>query len=472
MALDSNDMKNVPAWLLILVVSFPLWLHLDVRGVEGAETGGVMKQSMGPPPKWMTCVHQIHRYFTPINATEFYWKKNDCGFRAWSYSELKVRLSTLNHSHIPNGQKGNQLTYSFIGDSTAIRCFIHAWNSILNLTSKIPFQKVAAAPPFMETAQGATPRLRYFRLMYISLGEQVLRDAIATSNGGMILIVVGNWDLNWKIQVNTPMPGLVGGVHNFTAAQEYWVTYVDRLFHTIREVLQSMDPPKRPLILIREQMLPNCDASRFVGKKRRYRQCQPLVRPIVVPLYRRTLAGVAWSLGIPVIPVDELFQENYKFCGLSDGLHLDFPCHDYEQQLVWNSYFTLLVNKDTLNQGTWRAQPVSARDFLNESVFADYFSFLQSSSRAPSPQSTYVEPTELTDPQSSVESQPSPSVVGNLETNPNSTPPLTVGVQSGGGAVLQMTLPMFLRLYWTQLLALVLLTSVSGCLAYRIWRDS
>ena len=379
---SSSVIVSSVAFALIIVIA-------GAPGVLGEQDATVPTLKV---TKWMNCIHRIHQWFQPLDRAHFRWLPNDCHLGEVGSMEAirdKILLAQRKPLTAAKPQQNaiqQDVTFSFSGDSTGIRPFIHAWNRYFDPIPPIPFQKVADAPHFMETVnrtiagssskeQAVGARLRYFRLMYLSLGARAVRDAISTSNGGMLVLMLGNWDLNWKIQLNKAMPGLVGGVHNYTAAKVYWTKYVDEMFDTIREVMQEMPKEKRPVILIREQMLPNCDAPRFSGKKRKYRQCAPLVRPEVVPMYRRVLAGIAWSYGVPVIPMDPLFRDSYRFCGLSDGLHLDGSCYDFEQQLIWNSYWLLrpLVDNGSVVQGVAQSgiptPPPKAWSFLSKAVY-------------------------------------------------------------------------------------------------------
>ena len=287
--------------------------------------------------------------------------------------------------------EGTTTVHTFIGDSTALRMFIYASNRFLLAPAKrLEYGKLKDAPRFIETVATVSPRepkqwdrgwdaavhaesddvwctpnasasssfppadrlgvaaapsprrtltgtrtvkLRFFRMMYVSQASDVVKRALAEAGApGLLVLSLGNWDLNWKIQKNTPMPGLVGGVHNYTAAKLYWATYVGALRDLLVSALPQLPPSRRPFVVVREQFLPNCAAARFSGKAKRYRECPGLVRPHVVPLYRRTVAATLWPIGVPTIPVDHLFPA----CTMSDGVHLDFPCMAFEQQLVWN----------------------------------------------------------------------------------------------------------------------------------------
>jgi hypothetical protein len=128
-------------------------------------------------------------------------------------------------------------------------------------------------------------------------------------------------------------------------------------------------------MVFREQFLPNCDASRFTSKKSRYRRCAPLIRPHVVPLYRRVLAPLAWSMNIPVIPMDHVFRDGYRYCSMMDGIHLDLTCMMTEQQHIWNTVALLRRHAVVQGLGTVHAglrELPSTRSFLNITRYAEW----------------------------------------------------------------------------------------------------
>ena len=290
---------------------------------------------------------------------------------------------------------------TFVGDSTALRMFIFTVNELVDPRFRMPYGKVADAPQRTwryvtlrrgggavisekEAATSPTPYVlvRFFRMMFISTAETVFPDllgslpASAHPHGGhSVFVTAGNWDLNWKLQKNMPMPGLDGAVHSWPVAQKYWTKYVEKMFGVIGAALPQLPPSKRPNIVFREQYLPNCAAPRFSAKTRRYRQCGSLIRPVVVPFYRRALTRVAWELQVPVVP--GFVADRPQQCTMSDGVHLDAPCMAFELQLLLNVGRMLTRAKPSLNQGNpaleGRGLPDSADFAGNVTKFASWW---------------------------------------------------------------------------------------------------
>lgn len=323
-------------------------------------------------PSWWSCVRDIGMYFEPKSDTEFDWAVNPCGYAALSVEDVR------------NGVyfRDDNLTVSFAGDSTALRAYVFSVNSYLPPLNIPVVRKVASVPRVMtHTAHGRfggaerSCRATFYNMRYVSTSEREIEESIMNTNGGVVVITLGNWDLNWKLQRNSPMPKLRGGVHNFEAAKVYWTEHVSLMAANIAKWLKLKDAATRPLIVFREQFLPNCDASRFTSKKSRYRRCAPLIRPIVVPLYRRVLAPLVWSLNIPVVPMDHVFRDGYRYCAMGDGIHLDFNCMMTEQQHIWN--VVLLMRRHNVVQGLGTVNPglteiPNAKQFLNVSRFEEW----------------------------------------------------------------------------------------------------
>lgn len=328
-----------------------------------------LQVSAASRPSWWSCVRDIGLYFEPTSDTEFTWAVNPCGYSALQVEDVRrgVYFSSDN------------ISVSFAGDSTALRAYVFAVNTYLPPLNIPVIRKVATVPRVMtHVAFGAydgenrKSLATFYNMRYVSTSAREIEEGILGANGGVMVITLGNWDLNWKLQKNSPMPLLRGPVHNLEVAKAYWTEHVGAMMANIARCLGLQAPAKRPLIVFREQFLPNCDASRFTSKKARYRRCAPLIRPIVVPLYRRVLAPLAWSLNIPVVPMDHVFKENYKYCAMGDGIHLNFNCMMTEQQHIWN--VALLLRRHRVRQGLGTVSHESgglpsAKLFLNESVY-------------------------------------------------------------------------------------------------------
>ncbi|EAN84213.1 hypothetical protein Tc00.1047053509837.30 [Trypanosoma cruzi] len=113
----------------------------------------------------------------------------------------------------------------------------------------------------------------------------------------------------------------------------------------IQHALQQKPVHRRPLIMFLEQLPHNCSASRFTGRANMFKRCGDFIAHLVVPFYRRVLMAMAWHLNIPVIPTQHLFNGNYTFCTLSDGVHLDPPCMMLVRQHIWSAYVLLRREK-------------------------------------------------------------------------------------------------------------------------------
>jgi hypothetical protein len=114
-------------------------------------------------------------------------------------------------------------TVTFAGDSTALRAYVFAVNTYLPPLNIPVIRKVASVPRVMNNPLrkelNGEPRhvdMLFYNMRYISTSVQELREAIldAPADGGAFVITIGNWDLNWKLQRNSPMPNLGGPVHD------------------------------------------------------------------------------------------------------------------------------------------------------------------------------------------------------------------------------------------------------------------
>ena len=221
------------------------------------------------------------------------------------------------------------------------------------------------------TTTGSAHRARfcYFRFVFMSKAMEEFRHVFLENAAyweqgsySFIIITVGNWDLNWKLQSKRKdmPPEFDGRQGDYVAAKRYWLKYVYQMFGIVGEYLEqqkhlvaarerrharqeavalsavgmmedSVAPGdanpttvaaagkdgrdakavgsrrRLPTLLIREQYLPNCDTPRFSHPKRQFRECAPFVVPVLIPFYRRVVEPLAWSMNIPVVPGDFLF---------------------------------------------------------------------------------------------------------------------------------------------------------------------
>lgn len=338
-------------------------LCLIVAGTQAASGGR---------PSWWSCVRDIGLYFEPKSDTEFEWATNPCGYYALQVEDVRRGVYFT----------ADNITVAFAGDSTALRAYVFAVNTYLPPLNIPVIRKVATVPRVMThvafgnyDGENRKTLATFFNMRYVSTSKREIEEGILGSNGGVMVITLGNWDLNWKLQRNSPMPNLRGPVHNLEVAKVYWTEHVAAMMENIARCLALQTPERRPLIVFREQFFPNCEASRFTSKKARYRRCAPLIRPIVVPLYRRVLAPLAWSMNIPVVPMDHVFKDHYKYCAMGDGIHLDFNCMMTEQQHIWN--VVLLLKRHQVRQGLGTVSHEAdglphAKAFLNATFYEEW----------------------------------------------------------------------------------------------------
>lgn len=336
-----------------------------------------------PARNWRGCVLALPRLFVTPTPQRFEWTneaRDRCGFTAIDLNATAPAVP-LTGGGLERLQWLDQRSMTFIGDSTALRMYVYSHNLLVQPAQRIPYSKVAAAPPSMEKtvvlATGAHITLRFFRMMFISTAGDVLPKAFGaplTGKPGVMFITVGNWDLNWQIQPNMPMPGLDGRVHDWAVAQRYWTKYIDRMMKLIATSLREASAEHRPTVVFREQYLPNCAATRFSGRTRRYRRCPSLLRPVVVPFYRRAVARTAWSIDVPV--VSGFIADRPHACTLSDGVHLDFACMNFELQINLNVARLLFAARPSAKATAEGepALPLSAPYASNATLFDSWWS--------------------------------------------------------------------------------------------------
>jgi hypothetical protein len=327
---------------------------------------------------WQSCILNIESYFLTPTYKTYQW--SDEGQSRCGFGPIEIDAS---QPGADNGflklMAGKSAT--FIGDSTALRMFTYTVNQLaMDPSEKLTYSKVAEAPKSrvkvmrLPNATG-TFTVRFFRMQFVSTSRQVLTDALTTSprGGGLVFVTAGNWDLNWKIQKKKPMPGLAGPVQNWTVAQAYWTKYVDEMFTTLATVLPQLPANSRPTVVFREQFLPNCRSQRF--RDRKWRQCGSLIRPVVIPFYRRTLARLSWALNVPVVA--GFLPDRPRQCAMSDGVHLNFECMAFEQQLLWNVGRLMLQQRPKVVQGEpalrGAALPVAEDYGLNVTNYLQWF---------------------------------------------------------------------------------------------------
>jgi hypothetical protein len=292
----------------------------------------------------------------------------DCGFDFVTAEQLKARLL---FAPTPDGRPNT--THTICGDSTALGEFRYNLVQVVKkdegVLAKLEWNPkqfsreliVRDPPPARKTT------FKFSRLFYVSTAAVIVCEAIATSGAGdTIVVVLGNWDMNWKVahrKSARKIPGWEGPL-TLASAAAYWAAHVTKFLAAVDEALQRLPLERRPFIVIREMFLPYCNASRFTNPGRGYRQCPTVLRPVLAPMYRRVLSAMAWSMRVPVVRVDHLFRDDGRHCALPDGIHLTKACSVHEDQLVWNAL--LLLRRARAVQGLRRGDA-----FPNASHFVD-----------------------------------------------------------------------------------------------------
>lgn len=356
-------------------------------------------------PSWQWCVVNIGTFYVfDKRSGDFRWTRDgerQCGFRAVTVATLQ-REAFFPQAGFAVPRSGAGYTrHTFVGDSTALRAYAAAVNTFMP-PHNVQVGKVRQSPPSLVTEQQqrvasqvraveeeslqqqqqpqqhqqqdadeqsssaphrAMPsvstlmvaQLRFSRLVHVSMWPQSMNWTFAEPLGrGLVSMSLGNWDLNWRLQPDYAIPKF-GRRRNFPAAQVYWSKYAQELFDFLGDKLATTSRNNAlPIVIVKEQLLPHCNASRFAPKRSGrgrmfYRHCDDQVRPIIVPMYRRVVAALAWARNIPVVPVDFLMSSGSPACRLGDGIHLDAGCLEHEQQLIWNVY--LLLRSRNVRQG-------------------------------------------------------------------------------------------------------------------------
>ncbi|KAH9592984.1 hypothetical protein LSM04_001688 [Trypanosoma melophagium] len=321
-------------------------------------------------PSWDWCIRNMRCYASPVNSTYFLWRENPCGFVNMDVNRVQRDVIFRERENF----------FIFIGDSVAYRNFgfvintflpfgrINGYERIRNVANHIVISGTISEfeltsvnssnysynEPVVDSRVSNSSKVRYttveyYKNRYISLSPPLVEDIINKTDNGVVLIYVGTWDLNWQINSREKVPNLAGPSRHLPTAIKYWTKYVRILMETIQRALERKPLHRRPKIMILEQFSLNCLASRFVGRSNMFKRCSDFTQPIVVPLYRRVLAAMAWHMNIPVVPTEHYFKDDYKYCKISDGVHLDPDCMMTVQQHIWNAY--LLMRRNRVVQG-------------------------------------------------------------------------------------------------------------------------
>ncbi|EKF31989.1 glutamine-dependent carbamoyl-phosphate synthetase [Trypanosoma cruzi marinkellei] len=322
-------------------------------------------------PTWWWCVRHMDYYGSRVNLSDFRWRGNPCGFRVMDVKELQQEVFFREpKSH-----------FFFVGDSIAYRNFVFTVNSFFPFMRIFGYSRIAdvddhvvvdaslrgsevaslnttgytrvdsnASSDMFPIGSFRNATAHFLKLRYISLSLPLISRTIGVEDGMcVILLYMGTWDLNWQVNNRNEVPHLGGPARKFSVAIKYWTKHVQKLMETIQHALEQKPVDRHPIIMFLEQLPLNCSASRFTGRANSFKRCEDFTAPVVVPFYRRVLTAMAWHLNIPVIPTQHLFNGNYTFCTLSDGVHLDPPCMMLVQQHIWNTY--LLLRREKVIQG-------------------------------------------------------------------------------------------------------------------------
>ena len=284
-------------------------------------------------PNWRECVVGIPKYFKGVNPKQWIWEpSNPCGFRTIAPSEM----TTL---------AGKRSAWVFFGDSTGLRSFSYVEREVLNVSAEIV--KVMERPDTINHEFGSPNsnvhgNVTFRRLLYLStykmIADYIDDDDVFDKHDAVVMyFTVGNHDLNWKLHLKKPMPGLNGPTQDFLTAKKYWVKYSDLAVRALREAIQRRNArnPGKLFIMYREQFNPNCNAGRYNPARKGYRDCRGTILK-AVQWYRKIIQPLLWELNIPVMTTDFLFADNYRACEIGDGIHLNTPCKAVEMQVIWN----------------------------------------------------------------------------------------------------------------------------------------
>eukprot|EP00760_Papus_ankaliazontas_P031299 PhM_4_TR5229/c0_g1_i2/m.99083 len=316
---------------------------------------------------WRQCVVDIPKYFIGTSETSWSWNvTNPCGFR-------NIRTEEMRSGNLVPGTK--RVSYHIFGDSTALRMFTYFENKVLDVPTEVT--KVVSRPSVIShTFIGGS--VTFHRLLYISmfrtLTDLLRNDTLFETNDKVVIFfTLGNHDLNWKMHLKSPMPGLGGRPQNEAVAHNYWTKFSNATVWELKEVIEMRNAKsKGKLMMVYRQQYPlECRASRFTNPKRAFRDCRRTMLR-TVRFYRKVLQPMLWQLNIPVMPTDFMFAHDSKACKMPDGVHLDSPCYDVEAQLWWN--VLQLLHRNCVQHGFRDTSPLYNAVELGNVADKDYTS--------------------------------------------------------------------------------------------------
>jgi hypothetical protein len=132
--------------------------------------------------------------------------------------------------------------------------------------------------------------------------ETVVLCACVRHHRGFLAMGAGNWDIYFM--QGRALPGL-NQTRNVTAAMEYWDASIRVLARMVDDARRSTALGRVP-IFWRDQPLPRCDSHRFSRPAKASLRCVDVLRPVVIPFYRKRASEILTAAGLVVLPVDHL----------------------------------------------------------------------------------------------------------------------------------------------------------------------
>ena len=321
----------------------------------------------------LQCMAQAHRFLVPVDEDPYFFfgQPSRDGGGAGTDKPPPEAKRPCGMRWIPQNETFSGVDkIILIGDSTVIRTFWH----LVGAKDSVYKTRVAEIAnntiyTLLRTHTGRAIPLIFHRLLYLSTAEAVLSRAFADATKNSLMIMsCGPHDTAWLIydkvifgslnampgfgflrDIAKKTPRLAVNTYNFFTAQKYWTTYTTKLANMLNHHLASFGPQPgdRPVFLFREQFLPRCSDLKY--STRRASMCPNLLRPIVVPHYRRELQSRLAVLNIPVISMDSISGRPKLRCYLADAGHLPRYCKPVEIQLYAQAF--RLARRHNILQG-------------------------------------------------------------------------------------------------------------------------
>ena len=237
----------------------------------------------------------------------------------------------------------------FVGDSTILRDYMWVKRaSELEYATKVMRLDSDELAANITLSSHRNLTVRYFRLLHLSRSATVIDQVFDVADErSVVVFAFGPHDTSWLV-FRTPMPSFrKSKVGQWGAAKAYWVRFATQVANQIATRLRGFDrelpsrptgsrASRRPVVLIREQFLPNCAHPKY-ARSPLITRCTDLLYPIVVPYYRMFLRTLMNKVNVPVVSMDPLMPP----CRLKDAGHLVRWCKRYELQLIVQAYRTV-----------------------------------------------------------------------------------------------------------------------------------